>query len=169
MADLPRLTGRTALVTGANRGIGFAVAKGPAGAGARLLPGLLDRPGSRVVTVTSMVRSSARLDFADLQSERRYDACHGRAAAAGPPGSSTSRCAPSVRTRAGGALPVLRDAADPEARPGDYYGPSGLGSFKGAPQRTAFSARAQDPAVACRLWQESARLTGIAFPAPYDG
>ncbi|MFF3459147.1 hypothetical protein ACFYXH_33490 [Streptomyces sp. NPDC002730] len=42
MADLPRLTGRTAPVTGANRGIGFAVATGLAGAGARLLLGTRD-------------------------------------------------------------------------------------------------------------------------------
>ncbi|MFF3459148.1 hypothetical protein ACFYXH_33495 [Streptomyces sp. NPDC002730] len=110
-----------------------------------------------------------RLDFADLQSEHRYDACRGRAR-----GRWVTRIVNSpVRTfgsyAAGGALPVLRAAADPEVRPGEYYGPSGLGSFRGPPQRTAFSARAQDPAVACRLWQASARLTGIAFPAPYDG
>lgn len=42
VADLPRLTGRTALVTGAHRGTGFAVATGLAGAGARLLLGARD-------------------------------------------------------------------------------------------------------------------------------
>ncbi|MGW3627158.1 SDR family NAD(P)-dependent oxidoreductase [Streptomyces sp. NPDC000880] len=41
---------------------------------ALLLPRLLDQPGSRVVTVTSMAQSSARLDFENLQSERRYGA-----------------------------------------------------------------------------------------------
>ncbi|MGW3627156.1 hypothetical protein [Streptomyces sp. NPDC000880] len=63
---------------------------------------------------------------------------------------------------------MLRAAADPDARAGEYYGPSGLGSFKGAPKPTAFSARAQDAAVARRLWEESAR-DGIGFPVPYDG
>jgi NAD(P)-dependent dehydrogenase (short-subunit alcohol dehydrogenase family) len=37
-----------------------------------LLPALLDRPGSRVVTVTSMVAWNGRLRFDDLQGERGY-------------------------------------------------------------------------------------------------
>jgi NAD(P)-dependent dehydrogenase (short-subunit alcohol dehydrogenase family) len=38
----------------------------------RLLPLLLAAEGSRVVTVTSLVHHMARMDFADLQGERRY-------------------------------------------------------------------------------------------------
>jgi NAD(P)-dependent dehydrogenase (short-subunit alcohol dehydrogenase family) len=38
----------------------------------RLMPGLLARPGSRVVTLTSSVANTARIDFGDLQLERRY-------------------------------------------------------------------------------------------------
>jgi NAD(P)-dependent dehydrogenase (short-subunit alcohol dehydrogenase family) len=37
-----------------------------------LLPALLDRPGSRVVTVTSMMHWIGRLDFGDLDAERGY-------------------------------------------------------------------------------------------------
>lgn len=37
-----------------------------------LLPALLDRPGARVVTVTSSVAAQGQIDFADLNSERRY-------------------------------------------------------------------------------------------------
>jgi NAD(P)-dependent dehydrogenase (short-subunit alcohol dehydrogenase family) len=39
-----------------------------------LLPALLARPGARVVTLTSSVAAQGRIDFADLNSERRYGA-----------------------------------------------------------------------------------------------
>ena len=38
----------------------------------RLLPALLTRPGARVITLTSSVASQGRIDFADLNSDRRY-------------------------------------------------------------------------------------------------
>jgi NAD(P)-dependent dehydrogenase (short-subunit alcohol dehydrogenase family) len=37
-----------------------------------LLPGLLERPGARVVTVTSLMHWLGRIDFADLDAERHY-------------------------------------------------------------------------------------------------
>ena len=37
-----------------------------------LLPALLARPGARVVTVTSSVAAQGRIDFTDLNSQRRY-------------------------------------------------------------------------------------------------
>ncbi|HEX3488014.1 MAG TPA: oxidoreductase [Streptosporangiaceae bacterium] len=37
-----------------------------------LLPALLARPGARVVTMSTGLAAQARIDFADLQSERRY-------------------------------------------------------------------------------------------------
>src|SRR3954453_23763608 len=37
-----------------------------------LLPALLDRPGARVVTVTSMMHRLGSIDFDDLDGERRY-------------------------------------------------------------------------------------------------
>ena len=39
---------------------------------ALLLPALLQRPGARVVTVSSAVAQAGRIDFDDLQGERRY-------------------------------------------------------------------------------------------------
>src|SRR6266568_4643257 len=100
-ADVPDQSGRTAVITGGNSGIGFEAARVLAGRGARLLlacrdlgkahdavirirataPGadvrvvLLDRlaaPGSRVVTVSSNNHRDGRINFDDLQSEHGY-------------------------------------------------------------------------------------------------
>jgi len=38
----------------------------------RLLPALLTRPGTRIITLTSSIASQGRIDFADLNSERHY-------------------------------------------------------------------------------------------------
>jgi NAD(P)-dependent dehydrogenase (short-subunit alcohol dehydrogenase family) len=62
-----------------------------------------------------------------------------------------------------GALPVLRAAADPAARGGDYYGPGGLGQFTGYPVLVASSRRSHDAAAQRRLWQVSERLTGVTY------
>jgi len=62
-----------------------------------------------------------------------------------------------------GALPVLRAAADPAARGGDYYGPGGLGQFTGYPVLVASSRRSHDAAAQQRLWQVSERLTGVTY------
>ncbi len=37
-----------------------------------LLPALLTRPGARIITLTSSVANRGRIDFADMNSERRY-------------------------------------------------------------------------------------------------
>ncbi len=60
-ADMPGQQGRTALVTGAN----FALTL-------RLLPVLLRRPGSRVVTVSSNAHRFGSIRLDDLNSERGY-------------------------------------------------------------------------------------------------
>ncbi|MEU4832639.1 oxidoreductase [Streptosporangium sp. NPDC023615] len=62
-----------------------------------------------------------------------------------------------------GALPSLRAATDPAARGGDYYGPSGVGGFRGHPRRVRSSARSHDGAVQRRLWTESERLSGVVY------
>ncbi len=64
-----------------------------------------------------------------------------------------------------GAWPTLRAATDPQARGGDYFGPSGLGESRGAPRRVATSARALDPDDAAWLWNRSVELTGVDFAA----
>ncbi len=62
-----------------------------------------------------------------------------------------------------GALPILYAATSPEARPGGYYGPSGLCELKGYPTAVQIPHRARDVEVAERLWREAERLTGIEF------
>ena len=63
-----------------------------------------------------------------------------------------------------GALPTLRAATDPAAAGGEYYGPAGPGEFTGPAKRVESSPRAHDAEVARRLWEESARLTGVSYP-----
>lgn len=60
-----------------------------------------------------------------------------------------------------GALPVLRAATDPDAAPGDYFGPGALLETRGSPRPARRSARVDDPRVAEELWAESVRLTGV--------
>jgi NAD(P)-dependent dehydrogenase (short-subunit alcohol dehydrogenase family) len=62
-----------------------------------------------------------------------------------------------------GALPTLRAATDPGVRGGEYYGPSRIFGTIGPPERARSSARAQDAAVARRLWEVSEQLTGVRF------
>ena len=64
-----------------------------------------------------------------------------------------------------GAWPTLRAAADPQAQPGDYYGPAHLAQQRGPARRVDSSARAQDADDAAWLWQRSAQLTGVDYPA----
>ena len=63
-----------------------------------------------------------------------------------------------------GALPILCAATDPAVKGGEFYGPSGFIEATGAPVAASKSARAQDEAVQCRLWEESVRLTGVDLP-----
>jgi NAD(P)-dependent dehydrogenase (short-subunit alcohol dehydrogenase family) len=62
-----------------------------------------------------------------------------------------------------GALPTLFAAVAPEAVPGGYYGPDGVGELKGFPKEVQLAKGALDPVTAKRLWEESERLTGVTF------
>jgi NAD(P)-dependent dehydrogenase (short-subunit alcohol dehydrogenase family) len=62
-----------------------------------------------------------------------------------------------------GALPILFAATAPEARPGGYYGPNGTFELIGTPAIARSSRRAQDKAMAQRLWDVSEQLTGVTF------
>ena len=64
-----------------------------------------------------------------------------------------------------GAESTLYAATAPEVIGGGYYGPKGLGQFKGAPALQRPHRRALDSAVQQRLWQESERLTGVRYDA----
>lgn len=62
-----------------------------------------------------------------------------------------------------GALPTLYAATDPNAEPGGYYGPDGLGEARGHPDEARIPRRALDPTAAARLWEISEALTGVRF------
>jgi NAD(P)-dependent dehydrogenase (short-subunit alcohol dehydrogenase family) len=66
-----------------------------------------------------------------------------------------------------GALPTLY-AATQDVPGGSYIGPDGLGHLRGYPEIQRTSKRAQDPQMARRLWDLSARLTGAGQAAPAD-
>ncbi len=65
-----------------------------------------------------------------------------------------------------GALPTLRAAADPEAQPNDYYGPSGFMEMRGYPQKVETSAAAKDDELARKLWAVSEEMTGVTYSWP---
>jgi NAD(P)-dependent dehydrogenase (short-subunit alcohol dehydrogenase family) len=62
-----------------------------------------------------------------------------------------------------GALPTLFAATSPEAKAAGYYGPNGFYELKGPPEPAKIMPRAKDVAVAARLWDVSAALTGVSF------
>jgi NAD(P)-dependent dehydrogenase (short-subunit alcohol dehydrogenase family) len=62
-----------------------------------------------------------------------------------------------------GALPTVRAAVDPAARGNDYYGPGGIGEYRGHPGRAHRTARALDAVSAALLWELSSELTGEKF------
>ena len=63
-----------------------------------------------------------------------------------------------------GALPTLA-AATQDLPGGSYLGPDGFQEMRGHPTLVGCTAAAADPELARRLWEESARLTGVDFPA----
>lgn len=65
---------------------------------------------------------------------------------------------------ADGALPTVYAAAAAQARAAGYYGPRDRFEMRGPVTDAAISTRAQDPAIAARLWQVSAELTGVSWP-----
>ncbi len=62
-----------------------------------------------------------------------------------------------------GALPILYAATDPSVSGGDFVGPRSFGGMRGSPTVTESSERSRDPALARRLWDASAELTGVEY------
>ena len=71
--DLPRLDGRTVIVTGANSGIGLAAARALGRAGARVVLAVRDvAKGEQAAAGVPGTREVRRLDLADLASVRAF-------------------------------------------------------------------------------------------------
>lgn len=66
-----------------------------------------------------------------------------------------------LNSAAQGAWPALQAASAPAVRPGGYYGPQGLGEMRGASGEASRSRMASNSDLARRLWEVSARMTGI--------
>jgi len=64
---------------------------------------------------------------------------------------------------AAGALPQLRAATDPDANGGEFFGPDGIGEFRGAPKLVRPVGRARDAETGRRLWEVSETMTEVEF------
>lgn len=173
-----------------------------------LLPLLARSAAPRVVTTSSNAHRIGRMDWDDLQGERRYRKWRAygqsklanllfaleldrRARAAGSPLVSVAAHPGYAATHLQavgpelsgarllarlyeignrfaqsdemGALPQLYAATMPDVRGGEYFGPDGIGEWRGHPTRVRPSAAARDEAAARRLWEISERLTGVRF------
>src|SRR3984893_17917805 len=64
---------------------------------------------------------------------------------------------------ADGARPILFAATSPQAKPGAYYGPGGIGELRGAPAPALIMPQARDAAAAARLWDVSEKLAETSF------
>ena len=62
-----------------------------------------------------------------------------------------------------GAWPLVLAAADPAAKAGTYYGPTGLGGARGKVGEAKAAARALDEEVAAKLWDKTEELVGPFF------
>ncbi|MGH6642935.1 MAG: SDR family oxidoreductase [Bradyrhizobium sp.] len=62
-----------------------------------------------------------------------------------------------------GARPILFAATSPNAKPGAYYGPGGMGELRGAPAPALIMPQARDAAAAAKLWDVSVKLTDTSF------
>ena len=68
-----------------------------------------------------------------------------------------------VPTAESAARSIVFAATSPEVTPAGYYGPSGPGEIGGRVGPAKLAAKAQDPALAARLWEVSEELTAVSF------
>ena len=62
-----------------------------------------------------------------------------------------------------GAWPTLYAATMPDVSGGAFYGPDGIGEFRGHPHRVRSSKASTDETVALKLWDRATELTGVMW------
>lgn len=62
-----------------------------------------------------------------------------------------------------GALPLLYASTAPDVQGGDYYGPGGFMSMRGAPEKQSSSDASSDEQSANRLWDVSEEVTEVTY------
>ena len=70
-----------------------------------------------------------------------------------------------IPTAESAARPIVFAATSSDVVPAGYYGPSGPGEIGGRVGPARLASRAQDPALAAKLWDVSVVLTGVTFGA----
>jgi NAD(P)-dependent dehydrogenase (short-subunit alcohol dehydrogenase family) len=69
-----------------------------------------------------------------------------------------------VPTPESAARSILLVATSPHTKPGDFYGPGGVGEIAGKPKPAKRSPKFYDAELAGRLWAVSEDLTGVRYP-----
>jgi NAD(P)-dependent dehydrogenase (short-subunit alcohol dehydrogenase family) len=158
----------------------------------QLLPALRKSTAARVVTVSSFGALYGKVDFGNLQAERRYSPLLvyaqsklanllfmlelGRrvpwlTSVSAHPGSTQSNLQKHAfqwsvklfgQSPAQGALPSLRAATD-SVPSGTYFGPRDMFHMRGTPVELGLPRRAHDAETARKLWEVSERLTGVTL------
>lgn len=62
-----------------------------------------------------------------------------------------------------GAYPLVLAAADPDAKPGTYYGPTGFYQSRGPVGESYVASQAKDEEMARKLWEKTEELVGPFF------
>ena len=62
-----------------------------------------------------------------------------------------------------GALPTLYAATATDVEGGEYFGPDGIGEYRGHPTRVQVKPEGRDLEVGRRLWSVSEELTGVTY------
>lgn len=70
-----------------------------------------------------------------------------------------------AQSTAAGALPTLRAAIDPQAQPGDLFGPRDRKETQGPPVRVEISEHAKHADLVEHLWTASEAMTGVRYEA----
>lgn len=111
-----------------------------------------DARGWRLLSTAAQPRQSSRDRIASMPERKGHFAWFRRAMGFVPNRVEVS------------ALPTLFAATSSEAQPSGYYGPEGLSGQIRQPGSAVVSENARDVAVARRLWELSAQLTGVEWP-----